>query len=167
MHSDRSSHPIYHPMGRGLCVQTIQNMTCVFFIQFQASHTKLCASPWYAPMPVALDEWAVRKTEDGLASVIGVIAHVKRVSHRYAGQLYQRMSQAQRAPVCEARQLPPSVSDLTNAASPMQGYRRGCCRPAYNTPVAHTDQIASIIWQLPGSLQCRQECTELIVQQMI
>lgn len=133
---------------------------------YQASHTKLCTSPLHAPMSVALGAWDVRKTDAGLVSMLDVIAHVKRISHRYAGQLYQRMSQAERVPVCEARPLPPSVSDLTDATSPMRRARRGCCRPAYITPVANVDQMTAIIWQLPNTLQFRQECTEHIVQHM-
>lgn len=59
-------------------------------------------------MSIARDVWDVRKTDDGLMSMFDAIAHVKRISQRYAGQLYQRMSQAERVLLCEDRPLPPS-----------------------------------------------------------
>lgn len=159
MHALPLGHPFYHPKARGLRVQTSQNMTHVpqqnpkqvARSSVQARGMPRCQLHWMSGM--------IGRQRTGWFGVIVVIAHMKRVSHKYAGQLCQHLWQSQRVSVCEARPLPPRVSVLTNTASPTRRSRRGCCRPAYSTPVANADQMSAILWQRPGTLQCCQTCT--------
>ena len=52
-----------------------------------------------------MDLSRVRKTETGKISVIDVISQIKSCSNKYASEVYKRLLEEERVPVCEVGHL--------------------------------------------------------------
>ena len=98
-----------------------------------------------------MDLSRVRKTETGKISVIDVISQIKSCSKKYASEVYKRLLEEERVPVCEVRHL-------TSAKSGRQN------RSEYPTPIATAAEIIEIIWQLPGAAEFRRNCAQVCVR---
>ena len=98
-----------------------------------------------------MDLSKVRKTENGKISVIDVISQIKNCSNKYASEIYKRLLEEERVPVCEIRHL-------TSAKNGRQN------RSEYPTPIATGAEIIEIIWQLPGAAEFRRNCAKVCVR---
>jgi hypothetical protein len=106
-------------------------------------------------LPVAMDFSKIRKTVDGKASVVDVIAQIKKCKSNYAAQVYQRLLEEERVPQCEVRSITHTASERSTAK---------CSRPTTSTPIATAAEITEIIWQMPGASEYRKNCAKVCVR---
>ena len=106
-------------------------------------------------LPAAVDVKNIRKTEDGKVSVVDVITQIKRCKGNYAAEVYRRLLDEERVPVCEVRNIAHIASERSNAK---------CGRSTTSTPIATAAEITEIIWQLPGASEFRKNCAKVCVR---
>ena len=105
-----------------------------------------------------LDFTKCRKTQDGLVSVIDVIATVKKCDHHYAAKAYKRLLDEDRVPETPMHPHGSLARFLGGTKSPLV---RGIA--ARNlTPVATTAQLVDIIWELQFRRNCAKVCVRYL-----
>ena len=128
-------------------------------------HARIHVQAALATGQLTLDQWDARRTEDGMVSVIDVIADVTGKTAHYASNVYNDLVREERVPDCEKRSLPPR-SHLSVSRNPGHTQRRsgGFSCAVQPTPVATAAEMVEIVWQLPGTADFRRNCAQTVVR---